>query len=132
VLVLVGALTIGVQKYLLVSNPVGNVPSPLAPARVLPPEPHLQVRPWEALPELRAREDKILNSTGKDENGHFHIPIGQAMDAVLKQLPIRPDSPQGITTSGGGGREFSGSLDAMPEAYRGPRIKGEIHRHAQQ
>jgi len=130
-LVFVFALTIGVQKLLEVNNPPGQLPSPLAPARIVPHDPVLQVHPWEELPEVRAHNEQILNSYGKDADGHYHIPINQAMDAVVSKLTIAPDAPQGITTPGGEGRDFAGSVNAMPAPYRRPQISGEIHKHAQ-
>jgi hypothetical protein len=130
-LVIVGGATIGVQKFLYDANPQGQYPSPLSPTRVLPPEPQLQVHPWEELPELRAHEDKVLSGSGRDPAGHFHIPINSAMDAVIPRLHLRPDTPSGITTPGGEGRAFSGAINAMPAPYQRPRIQGEIHKRAQ-
>ncbi len=130
-LVIVFALTIGVQKYIQARNPVGEEPSPLAPARVLPPAPQLQVQPWEDLPQMRAHEDQVLNSSGKDAEGHYHIPINDAMGAVVARLRIEPNAPVGLATPGGEGRQFSRSLSDMPPQYRAPVIQGEIHKHAQ-
>jgi hypothetical protein len=130
-LVLVLAITIVLQKYLEKTTPLGQLPSPLAPARVVPPGPQIQVHPWETLPDVRAHEDQVLNGSGKDADGHVHIPIDRAMDAVLSRLNISPDAPPGITTPGGQGRDFSQSVNAMPPAYRKPQIQGEIRKHAQ-
>jgi len=130
-LIIVFALTIWIQKYLTRTTPLGDLPSPLAPARIIPPNPQLQVHPWEELPDVRANEERILNSYGKDAQGHLRIPIDRAMDVIVSRLTIRPDSPPGITTPGGEGRAFAGSVNAIPPAYRGPQIKGEIHKHAQ-
>lgn len=130
-LVFVFALTIGLQKYLYDTTPQGHAPSPLAPARVVPPVPQLQVHPWEELPDLRAHEDRILTTYGRDAQGRLRIPIDRAMDLIVSRLHIEPNAPQGITTPGGEGREFSGSVNAMPPAYRRPQIQGEIHKHAQ-
>lgn len=130
-LVIVFALTIGIQKLLTGEHPAGPPASPLAPARVLAPAPQLQVHPWEELPEMRAREDQILNSYGKDPDGRVHIPINVAMDALIPRLKVAPDAPQGITTPGGGGRDFSGSINQMPAPYQRPQIQGEIQKHAQ-
>jgi hypothetical protein len=129
-LVVVFALTIGIQKHLQATHPPGQLPSPLAPERILPPGPQIQVHPWETLPDLRAYEDRVLNG-GKDADGRMHIPIQQAMDNVASQLTIRPDSPVGIATPGGEGRDFAGSVNAMPPAYRPPQIRGEIRKRAQ-
>ncbi|HEY3939533.1 MAG TPA: hypothetical protein VGL97_19025 [Bryobacteraceae bacterium] len=135
-LVIVFALTIGLQKMLEHDNPVGELPSPLAPSRILAPAPQVQVHPWEELPDMRAHENDVLNSSGKDAEGHIHIPINQAMNAVISRLKIRPDAPPGITTPGGEGRDFSRALSYMPPAYQVPQpvvpqIRGEIHKHAQ-
>ncbi|MGA8596707.1 MAG: hypothetical protein WB676_18515 [Bryobacteraceae bacterium] len=130
-LIVVFALTVGVQKYLTDRNPQGELPSAVAPSRVVPPTPQLQPHPWEELPDLRAHEDQILNSFGKDAEGHVHIPIDRAMDAVVARLPIRPGSPEGIDTPGGEGRDFAKSLSEMPAPYRRAPIQGEIHKHAQ-
>jgi hypothetical protein len=130
-LVVVFALTVGIQKYLTDTNPEGELPSAVAPARVVPPTPQLQVHPWEELPDLRAHENQVLNNFGKDADGHVHIPIDRAIDAVVARLPIRPGAPEGIDTPGGEGRDFGGSLSAMPAPYRRVPIQGEIHKHAQ-
>lgn len=130
-LVFVFALTVFIEKYLQEAHPPGQLPSPLAPARIIPPEPRLQVHPWETLPDVRAHEDQVLNSSGKDAEGHMHIPIDRAMDAVVSRLNIAPNAPPGITTPGGAGRDFSGSVNAMPPAYRVPQIQGEIQKRAQ-
>ena len=129
-LVIVFALTVGIQKLLEDRNPPGELPSPLAPGRVLAPAPQLQVHPWEELPEMRANEEQRLNSYGQDKDGHFHIPISAAMSAVIPQFKIAPNAPQGLTTPGGEGRDFSHSVNDMPPAYRKPQIQGEIQKHA--
>jgi hypothetical protein len=130
-LVVVFTLTVGIQKYIQSKNPTGQALSPLAPARVVPPAPQIQVQPWEDLPQMRADEDKILNSSGKDAQGHYHIPITEAMNAVVPRLKIQPNAPVGLTTPGGGGRVFAGSVQNMPSQYRVPTIQGEIQKHAQ-
>lgn len=130
-LVVVFALTVGIQKYIQARNPAGAPLSPLAPDRVVPPAPQLQVQPWEDLPQMRAEEDKVLNSSGKDAQGHYHIPINEAMVAVVPQLKIEADAPMGLTTAGGNGRAFARSVTDMPPQYQRPSIKGEIQKHAQ-
>ena len=130
-LIVVFALTIAIQKYLQERNPPGQLPSPLAPARILPPAPQLQVHPWEELPEMRARENAVLNESGRDAEGHMHVPIDQAMGTVVSHLSIQPGAPQGITTPGGEGRAFAGSIKSMPAPYQRPQIQGEIHKNAQ-
>lgn len=130
-LVVIFAITIGIQKILEDRNPVGQLPSPLAPARVIPSGPLLQVHPWEELPEVRDDALKLLNSSGRDADGHNHIPIDQAMSAVVGRLNVQPNAPQGITTPGGEGRDFAGSINSMPAPYQRPQIQGEIQKHAQ-
>jgi hypothetical protein len=130
-LVVVFAMTVGIQRYIQRKTPLGEAASPLAPERVVPPAPQLQVQPWEDLPQLRAEEDKVLNSSGKDAQGHYHIPINQAIQRVVSQLKVEPDAPVGLTTPGGEGRTFGGSLSDLPPQYRKPVIQGEIQKHAQ-
>ncbi len=130
-LVVVFIMTVGIQKYIQKRNPEGQLPSPLSPARIVPPAPQLQVQPWEDLPAMRAHENEVLNSSGKDVEGHFHIPITDAMGVVVSRLKVEPNAPTGLTTPGGGGRPFAGSLADMPPQYRTPAIQGEIQKHAQ-
>lgn len=63
--------------------------SPLAIPGQLPPEPRLQVRPYEELQQLRARENDVLNHYGwqDQKNGIVHIPIDKAMDIVAQRGP---------------------------------------------
>ena len=130
-LVIVFAFTVYIQRYLGETNPPGQLPSPLAPARVIPPGPQLQVHPWEELPDVRAHEDEVLNGFGKDADGRMHIPIDRAMDALVSKLNVRPGARAGITTPGGEGRAFAGSVNSMPTPYLRPQLQGEIHKHAQ-
>ncbi|HEX4808777.1 MAG TPA: hypothetical protein VH325_07605 [Bryobacteraceae bacterium] len=131
-------ITIFIQRWLRVTTPLGEPASPLAPGRVLPPDPKLEVHPWETYPVVREDEDKILNSYGKDAQGHIHIPIAKAMDDVLPQLAIEQNAPVGLTTTPGQGRGFSGSVKDFPPGYTQPQqqqpgvgIKGEVTKHAQ-
>jgi hypothetical protein len=130
-LVLAFALTVGIQRYLEKANPAGSAASPIAPERVVPPSPQIQVHPWEDFPDVRAHEDQVLNSYGRDSDGHTHIPIDKAIDSVVSRLNIAPNAPVGITTPGGEGRDFSGSVNSMPTPYRRPQIQGEIRKNAQ-
>jgi hypothetical protein len=130
--VIVFAMTLIFHKMLERGHPIGELPSPLAPGRVLPPAPQLQVQPWEEVPDMRAHEDDVLNSSGKDAAGRMHIPIDKAMDTVVSRLTIQPNAPRGIFTPGGEGRDFSRGLSDMPPAYhQAPQIQGEIRKHAQ-
>jgi hypothetical protein len=131
VLVVVFLITVPIQKYLYDANPQGQLPSPLAPDRVVPPTPQLEVHPWETLPALRAHEDQVLTGYSREADGRVHIPIDRAMDAVVPRLKIGTNAEPGATTPGGGGREFAGSVSTLPVPPRGPKIQGEIRKHAQ-
>ena len=136
-LLFIGAITIGVQKFLEKTTPVGNAANALAPGRVVPPDPKIEVHPWNTVPELRKHEDEILNGYGADLGGHMHIPIDRAMDLVVSRLPIRPNAVAGLTTPGGLGREFSRGLADLPPEYKvnqgqGPtQIRGEVNKNVQ-
>jgi hypothetical protein len=130
-LVFVFALTLVIHSLLIKANPPGSLPSPIAPDRIIPPKPQLEVHPWDILPDLRAHEDQVLSSSGKDALGRTHIPIDTAMNAVVSRLTVAPGAPQGLRTPGGEGRDFAGSVGSMPEPYQRPRIQGEIRKNAQ-
>lgn len=115
---LVFAISIPIQRFLYNANPQGDLPSPLAPERVLPPSPQIEVHPWNDLPGLRAHEDEVLKGSGQGPDGRMHIPIDRAMDAVVPRLNIRPDAQPGITTPGGEGRKFGGGQNENRRPYR--------------
>jgi hypothetical protein len=123
-------LMLGVQKYFEANHPIGESPSALAPGRVIPPAPQVQVHPWQDLPEMRAAELKGLAETGKDKYGRMHIPIEDAMTAVVTRLKIDPNAPHGLTTPGGQGLEYSHGLNETQGNER-PKIEGEIRKNAQ-
>jgi hypothetical protein len=123
-------LMVGVQKYMEKTHLPGELASPLAPDRVLPPAPQVQVHPWEDLPEMRAAEVKALDTTGRDNAGHMHIPIASAMKEVLSRLKVDPNAPHGINTPGGQGLEYSRSVTEIPGAGH-PQIQGEIRKNVQ-
>lgn len=130
-LVLVFAITVGFQRIFADKNPTGSLPSPLAPARIVPPLPQIEVHPWEDLPDVRAHENQVLTSSFRDADGHQHVPIEVAMQAVVPRLSVKANAPQGLTTPGGEGLEFSHGLSAMPPRYQqAPQIQGEIEKHA--
>jgi hypothetical protein len=128
-LVFVFGISIGIQRFLYNANPVGDLPSPLAPERVIPPSPQLEVHPWDELPDLRNRENEILKGSGREVAGRLHVPIERAMDAVVPSLHVRPNAPHGTTTPGGEGREFGGSQNANRTPYR-IEIKAEADKRA--
>ena len=62
-------------------------------ARQLPPEPRLEETPVSDLQEMRAAEDKILNTYGwvDESNGIVRVPIARAIDLLAERgLPSRP------------------------------------------
>src|SRR5206468_11265342 len=99
-LVFVFALTLVIFSLLVKVNPQGSLPSPIAPERVIPPKPTLEVHPWDILPDLRAHENEVLEGTGKDALGRTHIPIDRAIQAEDSRLNIAPGAPAGIRTPG--------------------------------
>jgi hypothetical protein len=129
-LVIVFAFTVGIQKWLQSAHPAGQAASPLAPGRVIPPAPQLQVHPWEELPEVRAREAQVLNSYGKNPDGTYHVPIQVAINNVAPRLKVAANAPLGLTTPGGEGRDFAHSVKDMPAPYQVPAIQGVIEKHA--
>lgn len=131
ILVVSFAITIPIQRTLNHAHPDSGYVSALHPGRVIPPEPRLEVHPWDYYPELLASQEKILHSSGKLPNGTSYIPIEQAITQIAGKLPVRPDAPPGLTVPGGQGRAFAGSLADMPAGYRPPTIQGEIHKNAQ-
>ena len=134
ILAVSAGIGVPVHRLLREANPPGQLPSPLAPARVVPPLPILQVHPWEVFPDLLTQQEAQLHSYGKDPDGHVHVPIEQAMDSVVPKLNVRTNAPQGLTIPGGQGRDFAGSLGSMPPVYQQaqpPTIQGEIRKNAQ-
>jgi hypothetical protein len=126
-------LMFGYDKFLEAGHPRGSLPSPLAPERIVAPAPQLERLPWLDLPEMRAHENDVLKSSGKDKLGNNHIPIEKAMDVMAAKLN-NPNAPVGLTIPGGQGPVFSHGLADMPPAYQqahGPAvIQGEIRKDA--
>jgi hypothetical protein len=82
-------------NFLSIKSPMGPPPTPFENARVLPPEPRLQVEPHQDLKTYCDQELSNLNGYGwvDQHNGVVHIPIDQAMDELLQQgLPTRASS----------------------------------------
>lgn len=126
-------LMFGYEKVLEWQQPKPPVMSPLAKERVVPPAPQIERLPWLDLPEMRAHEEEVLNSSGKDKDGHVHVPIDKAMDDVVNKLNTHPNEPAGIDEPGGQDRVFSHSLADMPAPYQHSQatLQGEIHKNAQ-
>jgi len=133
-LVFVFALTLVIFSLLVKVNPEGALPSPIAPERVIPPQPTLEVHPWDILPDLRAHENEVLETTGKDAQGHTHIPLDRALEAEMSRLPVAPGAPKGIQTPGGDASDSSGGTSSKSVGIGTqprPQIQGEIRKNAQ-
>jgi hypothetical protein len=82
----------------------------------IPPEPRIEVEPWQQLQSVRAREDHILSSYAwvDQKDGIVRIPIDQAIDELAKKglpshdylqdmlagrKPPAPAKPQGSTNA---------------------------------
>lgn len=66
--------------------------SPLAAQREIPPEPRLEVRPYQQFAGERERQESTLHSYGwvDQKAGTVHIPIDRAMDLLLQRgLPMK-------------------------------------------
>ena len=72
-----------------------SYPKPTAQTERLPMEPRLQTHPRQDLRDLRANEDRILNSYAWVDRpaGTVRIPIAEAMKLVVERgLPVRAES----------------------------------------
>lgn len=94
----VGAIVVCVMlawflRFLIATENPGQR-NPLAPEHSVPPEPRVEVHPWEQIRQLRAHEDEVLRGYGwiDKSKGVVHIPIDRAMDLTLQQgLPMRKE-----------------------------------------
>jgi hypothetical protein len=91
--------------------------NPMSGPRTFPPEPRLQVKPWEEIQNLRVKENQVLNTYGWTNKGAgmVRIPIDKAMDIVAQRgLPSRAPGQPAQTASPGtvGGR--AGQPQAAP------------------
>jgi hypothetical protein len=89
-------------------------------APVPPPEPRLQTQPRQDLKNLRAEEQKRLESYGwvDPSRGDVHIPIDRAMELLLQQgLPARAEMPPG-TSPGMPEVSSSGRTKVVYEKYQ--------------
>jgi hypothetical protein len=88
-------------------------------APALPPTPRLQTQPREDLKNLRAEEQRRLDSYAWVDaaRGDVHIPIDRAMEMLLQQgLPARQEAPAG-TSPGMPERSSSGRTGVVYEKY---------------
>ncbi len=74
-----------------------QIESPMTGPPHLPPEPRVEVHPFEELQGMRAREDEVLSHYVwvDPKSGVIHIPIEKAMDEVVATLPMRPRGAAG-------------------------------------
>ncbi len=98
-----------------------HIPSNLqgAPIPALPPEPRLETVPGETMDQLRAAEDKQLQTYGwVDKNaGITHIPIDRAMDLLIQRgLPSRPADQSNFQDQGQNSPSYPSS-GQQPESY---------------
>jgi len=88
-------------------QPLGPPASPFEQARVLPPQPRLQVAPRTDLKKYCEAQQQELSNYGwlDAHNGVVRIPVDRAMDLVLERgLPARPaeNSPAGAAPAAAG------------------------------
>lgn len=88
---IIHSIIFGVFKYFESHQDQGQAINHLSSPTHLPPEPRLEVKPWETLPKLRSRETRVLSHYGyADEAGKVvHIPIDTAIDEIVAKLPVR-------------------------------------------
>jgi hypothetical protein len=80
-------------KFFVHEMPLGPNAAPFATARELPPSPRLQVHPHLELQDYCAAQQNQVTTYGwvDQHAGIVHIPVDQAMDALLARgLPSRP------------------------------------------
>ena len=85
----------GLRFLIAMENPGER--NPLALPNRLPPEPRVEVHPWEQIRELRVREEQTLDSYAwvDREKGIVRIPIDRAIDLTIERgLPVRKEAPK--------------------------------------
>jgi len=85
---LVFLLVIGIFRYFYASYSTEEATKRSQP--VVPPEPRIEVAPYEQLQQLRAKEDHVLNTYAyvDKSSGVVRVPINQAIDMLAtKGLP---------------------------------------------
>jgi hypothetical protein len=95
-LILVVLLMTWLFGYFARTQSLGPPASPFTDARVLPPNPRLQVEPGRDWAKFRAEQEQALNTYGwVDRNpGVVQIPIERAMDLIAERgLPSRESVP---------------------------------------
>ena len=85
---IVFVLVVGIFRYFYATNSTEEATRLSQP--VVPPEPRIEVAPYEELQQLRAKEDHILNSYAwvGQQGGAVRVPIDKAIDLLAaKGLP---------------------------------------------
>jgi hypothetical protein len=85
---LVFLLVVGIFRYFYASYSTEEATRLSQP--VIPPEPRIEVAPYEQLQQLRAKEDRVLNTYAliDKDSGRVRVPIGRAIDLLAaKGLP---------------------------------------------
>jgi len=79
---LVFLLVIGIFRYFYASYSTEEATKRSQP--VVPPEPRIEVAPYEQLQQLRAKEDHVLNTYAYVDKGSgvVRVPINQAIDML--------------------------------------------------
>ena len=91
---LVSLLVIGIFQFF--SHTYQTQESAKQSQQQIPPQPRIEVEPWQQLLDVHAREDHVLSSYAwvDKQQGVVRIPIDQAMDALAKKgLPTHDYLP---------------------------------------
>jgi hypothetical protein len=91
---LVALLTIGIFRFF--SDTYQTQESAKQNQQQIPPQPRIEVEPWQQLLDVHAREDHVLSSYAwvDKQQGIVRIPIDQAIDTLAKKgLPTHDYLP---------------------------------------
>src|SRR5215472_1086407 len=82
---LVALLDVGIFQFF--SHTYHPLESAKQAQPVVPPEPHVEVEPWQQVKTVRAREDHVLTSYAwvDKKQGVVRIPVDQAIDEMVKK-----------------------------------------------
>jgi hypothetical protein len=82
---LVALLVVGIFQFF--SHTYHPMESAKQAQPVVPPEPHVEVEPWQQVKTVRAREDHVLTSYAwvDKKQGVVRIPVDQAIDEMVKK-----------------------------------------------
>ncbi len=92
---LVALLVIGIFRFF--SNTYQTQESAKQSQQQIPPQPRIEVEPWQQLIDVHAREEHVLSSYAwvDKQQGIVRIPIDQAIDALAKKgLPSHDYLPE--------------------------------------